>query len=571
MTTLEAKPANHNRRRSSAASSSSSSGGLPLSWLGWAACLLGGVFLLMLLFGGSNSGSSNNNNTEAASASGVGAGAVPHPFQYNVSMVRQGLREAVQLKRQQLTEALSHLNSGNFPARLRSLRDQHQIVGEHLSHLKDGTETVQELLHGHDLLNDASHHASVLPPMTVPEVISYLDNWIHTLHEALSHYKHATFDEIWQAYHDLTVKTLYPWDREYLRRMPPRRTDGSIFLSIATYRDENCYNTIYNAYQKSHRPEQLFVGIVQQNCHANCRSGVLANLKMEDVPPDDDCYQLFCDSDIGKSICANNQVRVLNIDEPESLGPYAARYFASKLWNGEEWYLQIDAHMTFAPHWDKTSLDMLAKAPSHKPILSHYPPGHTIDLEKNRNNPGARLCGPVFATSDLEAQIVRLEGAGWDPEKLEYPGFAPFTAAGYFVAHSGFLKEVPFDPFLPWIFMGEEIIMSSRLWTAGYDIFNPNESVVGHIYVRRHKPKFWESVHRAFTMGVRLFATFVTSASPPPRSVLPFRSTRRSALFGSLCSRYFFHSRHRCTIPSKRWCWNGSNTNWDIPNRPVTC
>jgi hypothetical protein len=51
--------------------------------------------------------------------------------------------------------------------------------------------------------------------------------------------------------------------------------------------------------------------------------------------------------------------------------------------------------------------------------------------------------------------------------------------------------------------MGEEIIMSSRLWTAGYDIFNPNTAVVGHIYVRRHKPKFWESVHRAFTAGVR--------------------------------------------------------------------
>jgi hypothetical protein len=87
-------------------------------------------------------------------------------------------------------------------------------------------------------------------------------------------------------------------------------------------------------------------------------------------------------------------------------------------------------------------------------------------------------------------------------KQLSKPRFAPFTAAGYFVAHSDFLREVPFDPFLPWIFMGEEIIMSSRLWTAGYDIFSPIQSVVGHIYVRRHKPKFWESVHRAFTDGV---------------------------------------------------------------------
>jgi len=68
-------------------------------------------------------------------------------------------------------------------------------------------------------------------------------------------------------------------------------------------------------------------------------------------------------------------------------------------------------------------------------------------------------------------------------------------------AHSEFLKEVPFDPFLPWVFMGEEISMSARLWTAGYDIFSPSQSVMGHIYVRRHKPKFWESVGRVFHPG----------------------------------------------------------------------
>lgn len=116
--------------------------------------------------------------------------------------------------------------------------------------------------------------------------------------------------------------------------------------------------------------------------------------------------------------------------------------------------------------------------------------------------------------------VVALQN--YDQKYLDTPRFAPFTAAGYFVAHSGsysllaplpwnvshsplpvdFLREVPFDPFLPWIFMGEEIIMSTRLWTAGYDIFSPSRAVVGHIYVRRHKPKFWESVHRAFSPGI---------------------------------------------------------------------
>jgi hypothetical protein len=44
--------------------------------------------------------------------------------------------------------------------------------------------------------------------------------------------------------------------------------------------------------------------------------------------------------------------------------------------------------------------------------------------------------------------------------------------------------------------MGEEISMSARLWTSGYDIFSPTVNVLNHYYVRRHYPKFWESVNR---------------------------------------------------------------------------
>ena len=92
--------------------------------------------------------------------------------------------------------------------------------------------------------------------------------------------------------------------------------------------------------------------------------------------------------------------------------------------------MQTDAHMTFAQNWDSISVQMLNKAPSKKPVLSHYPPSHTVDLEKMDKKPGAyyivcnrietqcwafltvfsvgaRLCGPVFANSDLETQIIR--------------------------------------------------------------------------------------------------------------------------------------------------------------------
>jgi [Skp1-protein]-hydroxyproline N-acetylglucosaminyltransferase len=83
---------------------------------------------------------------------------------------------------------------------------------------------------------------------------------------------------------------------------------------------------------------------------------------------------------------------------------------------------------TFGKDWDAISIKGLKNAPSKKPVLSHYPPGHTQDLNAMADQAGSRLCGPIFAPSDLESQIVRLEGNGqYDHVKMDTPRFAPFT------------------------------------------------------------------------------------------------------------------------------------------------
>ena len=286
--------------------------------------------------------------------------------------------------------------------------------------------------------------------------------------------------------------------------MPPRREDGNLFLSVVSYRDEFCSETLKLAFETAKHPEKIYIGLVQQNCaEGKCRSGILEGNKVEDVGPDPDCYLQFCSSSIGMKHCDSGQIRVLKMKETESLGPYMARYFASKLWMGEQWYMQIDSHMTFLQDWDALSIEMLKAAPSEKPVISHYPPPHTANLGEKAKVAAPRLCGPVFATSDLEAQIIRLDGSyNYDSVKLDVPRFAPFVAAGFLVTSSDILREVLFDPFLSYIFMGEEILMSTRLWTSGYDIFSPTHSLLGHRYVRNHKPKFWESIHRTFTSGV---------------------------------------------------------------------
>ena len=246
--------------------------------------------------------------------------------------------------------------------------------------------------------------------ISVDELVSFLSSWLHELHDTnIKAAKVGGYLPIWKAYHELVQRTLIPWDHDYLqRRMPPRRQDNSIFLSIASYRDENCPNTLEWAFGNATYPERLFIGLVQQNCVENCRTGVLERGVVQEAPPDPDCYVIFCTAN--PQHCQDHHVRLLRVNESESLGPYGARFLASKLWHGESWYMQTDAHMTFLENWDAISIDMLHKAPSEKPVLSHYPPGHKMDLHVQSSKPAGRLCGPLFATSTSENQIVRLEG-----------------------------------------------------------------------------------------------------------------------------------------------------------------
>ena len=82
----------------------------------------------------------------------------------------------------------------------------------------------------------------------------------------------------------------------------------------------------------------------------------------------------------------------------------------------------------------------------------------------------------------IEQKIIRI-GNGKKYEGGEKaPTQIPFMAAGFFFAHAEFLSDVPFDPFMPWCFMGEEIALSVRAWTSGWNIYAPRRNLIAHQY-----------------------------------------------------------------------------------------
>lgn len=340
-----------------------------------------------------------------------------------------------------------------------------------------------------------STHSS---PPSLDEVRRNLTFYLTQLHKRFgSHISSGQVEGpvIWKEYFEITKDTLIKWDDDNQLRHYPKRNDRSIFVSVGTYRDPYCPMTLKSIYSQASNPSKIFVGLLQQNCFDKvCISGVLEGGVTTTQGTDVDCYAEFCKSPEGQrsQACENGQIRLFNINESESLGPYMARYFTSKFYQGEEYYLQIDSHSEFTRGWDDKLIHMLSISQAQNPVISTYPP----DSQTNwKDSPGYRICDSAFAPEPIEDQIVRLSPSS--PYKLQSrPPYSPFVAAGFLFTSGDVVYKVPFDPLLPWIFMGEEISMSSRLWTSGYDLFAPTINVLNHYYVRRHYPKYWESVNR---------------------------------------------------------------------------
>lgn len=240
-------------------------------------------------------------------------------------------------------------------------------------------------------------------------------------------------------------------------------THQRIFVQIASYRDPECQWTIKDLFAKAKYPERVFAGVCWQFVPGD----------------DDDCFETSTRPD---------QVRVVEFHPSESRGVGWARDQAWSLWRDEEFILQIDSHMRFVEHWDVKMIDMLDRCDSPRAILSSYPPGY-IPPDKLGDKKVAKLRCMEF----LDSGVVTLATGG--SEKLMASG-APsrqaFCAGGFLFAPAQAIVEVPHDSHI--FFWGEEIAWAVRLWTAGWDLFAPNEVLIYHYYGVRDK-------HRRHNVG----------------------------------------------------------------------
>jgi len=236
---------------------------------------------------------------------------------------------------------------------------------------------------------------------------------------------------------------------------------NEIFVSVASYRDDECQQTLKSIFDNADNPTKIFVGVCQQN-----------------KDPEESC-------ELGLDPKFKKQVRDITMDYMKAKGPTFARYWCASLWKGEEFFLQIDSHTHFRKHWDTDLIKMFrqCETESKKPILTVYPP-----TQEQMKIDGA----PEMCNGKLSSDNIPIFLAGWT-SKSDKPKKCPkpFAAGGFMFLHGNFLDDVPYDPNLSHLFQGEETLLSARLWTFGYDFYTPNIKTCWHHYGREDKPHYW--------------------------------------------------------------------------------
>lgn len=231
-----------------------------------------------------------------------------------------------------------------------------------------------------------------------------------------------------------------------------------IFVSIAAYRDPQLTPTILDCIQKASNPDRLRFGICWQRGEEE-----------ERLPFDED-----------------KRFRILEVDWRQSKGACWARAEIMKLWQGEDWFLQLDSHCRFANGWDEMLLRAMADTGSKKPILSTYPAPFTPGENEILTDGPLQVAFHAFTTDGIPQLRPRHLP---EHHKAGHPLRARFLAAGFLFTCGRFVQDVPYDPEL--YFMGEESAMTVRAFTHGYDLFHPAETILWHNYGRQDARKHW--------------------------------------------------------------------------------
>jgi len=246
-----------------------------------------------------------------------------------------------------------------------------------------------------------------------------------------------------------------------------QRGKDLIFVQIASYRDPELKATVADLLQTCSNPDRLRIGVCWQHTDADTWD------------------------DFGAIYKTDPRFRILDVPIHLSKGVCWARNLVQQEYDGETYTLQLDSHHRFVPNWDLILEDMylgLQQSGFPKPLISVYLPSYEPD-----NDPASRsyefwqtsICG--FSEEGIVTfKPTRIP----DGVPLNKPIPARFYSGHFAFTTGKFCEEVQHDP--RYYFLGEEINITVRAFTNGYDLFHPNCVIAWHEYTRKNRTKQWD-------------------------------------------------------------------------------
>ncbi len=257
---------------------------------------------------------------------------------------------------------------------------------------------------------------------------------------------------------------------------------------------------MYDLFTKAYCPYRVYIGVCEQinmETESDCRT----QLK-----------QLLANEKIQTGIelsCFDHNLRVLVMPAREAKGPTVARsLIETNLYRGEMFFMCIDSHMVMAKHWDKKAIAQLRRCQQQgsKPILTMHPEDwvsrntarltwadpETVDHDADESwyaeRPARFLCAGKLQRDSGLIELASRPIAKTPVRPLLQMFWSPCFSFTYASAHI----DVPMDPECHYLFAGEEIGMSVRLWTHGWDFYVPFSCLCLHKSDRSYRRTFWE-------------------------------------------------------------------------------
>ena len=247
----------------------------------------------------------------------------------------------------------------------------------------------------------------------------------------------------------------------------------TILLHLPAYREPELIPTIEDALAQAKHPDRIHFGICRQ-------------FNPEDGFDNVDKYR------------DDKRFHIYDMPYEKARGlAYARSVINEKLLSDQDFVLQLDSHHRFTKHWDVTLISWYneLKSEGYNPLICGYSPYYNPF-----NDPADRVQEPWMseAASFYPHGTIFIRPTGFRDNWKDFnkPVPARFLSGHFCFGPNKWAKEIKHDPDI--FFAGEEINLTVRSFTHGYDLFHPHRVVVWHATMREERDGIlvWDDQHK---------------------------------------------------------------------------